>query len=369
MTMLVSLNGQSPVELPVPSCTWRHAVTKQDGAATIFVPWNSDAYTANHIDERRAFPVLLLSRLGRWDGICLRVTGGGGGCVLQCVSLSRLLTTKVAARSRTLSNLTAGAIMKEVIDQTFANLAGPGLNAGTFAYLPPAISRFELEGQTVASVASTLQEMTGQEYSIAAGLFNWVPAVAPAYGTLLVEGRALTTPERTIEHDDTVAQLISRTDAGQEIRIWASEAIGVWQQEQMFRTGTGTTTIRALEAAGELNELRFPRTSLSVGLRDVDGHWTALREGMSVETLTPTVGFTKQTAVYRVLSRTYSEGSPVLGLELFHLPKPDNIGIAGIGREIPQVVRPSNSDAYNQIYELIKIRSPFELLNPIGTLG
>lgn len=368
MPMLVSLNSQPPVDLPVPSCTWRHASTRQDGSCTIFVPWNSDAYTAGHIDERRAFPVLLLSRLGRWDGICLQVSGSSGGCLLECVSLTRLLATKLTPRFRTLKNLTAGAIVREVFDQTFANLAGPGLNPGTFAYLPPTIGRMELTGQTVASVIATLQDVTGQEPSISAGRFSWLPAVAPAYGTLLVEGDALTAPERTIEHDDAVAQIVSRTPIGQEIFSRALHAIGVWQREQLFNTSAGTIRVRAIEAAAELNQSWLPRTTLAVGLRDVDSHWATLREGMAVETLTPTVGFTKQTAVWRVLARTYTEGSPVLGLELWHLPKPEGIGIAGIGLEIPQVVRPSDTDAYNQIHELIKIRPQFELLNPIGTL-
>ena len=86
---------------------------------------------------------------------------------------------------------------------------------------------------------------------------------------------------------------------------------------------------------------------------------------MSVETLTPTVGFSEQAATWRVISRTYREGSPVLDLELWHLPKPARLGLAGIGQEIPAVVRPTTSDIYNQIHELIKIRPPFELQSPL----
>jgi hypothetical protein len=369
MPMLCSLNGQAPVDLPVPSCTWRHASTKQDGDATVFVPYTSAAYTSAHIDETRAFPVLLLSRLGRWDGICVKVTENGGGCVLACVSQSRLLSAVIAARDRTMENLTAGQIMQTVIAQTFASRAGPGLNPGTFAHLPPSISRFTLDGQTVAAAASTLQDMTGQEPQVTAGTFNWLPAVAPAYGTLLVEGDALTSPERTIEYDDTLTHLISRTDEGQEVAVRAAESAGVWQREQLFTTTTGTRVIRSIEAAAELDHQRLPHITLTVGLRDTGSHWATLREGMAVEALTPTAGFSGQAATYRVLSRTSTEGSPILGLELWHLPKPTHAGIAGFGAQIPAVVRPSDGDAYNQIHELIKIRAPFALQNPLGSLG
>jgi hypothetical protein len=369
MPMLCALNGMAPVDLPVLSCTWSHASTKQDGSATVLVPYTSAAYTANHIDERRAFPVLLLSRLGRWDGICLKVRGSSAGCVLECVSQSRLLEAAITARSRTLENLTAGAIMRTVVAQTFGSIAGPGLNAGTFALLPPVISRFELDGGTVGSVASTLQDLTHQEPQVTAGTFNWLPAVAAAYGTLLVEGDALTSPERSIEHDDSLTYLVSRTDTGQEERVRAAESAGVWQREQLFTTTAGTRRVRRIEAAAELNDARMPRVTLAVGLRDTGSHWATLREGMAIDALTPTVGFSKQIATYRVLRRTYTEGSPILGLELWHLPKPETAGVAGFGSFIPSVVRPSGTDAYNQIHELIKIRSPFELRNPIGSLG
>jgi hypothetical protein len=184
-----------------------------------------------------------------------------------------------------------------------------------------------------------------------------------------VEGDALTAPERTIEHDDTVAQIVSRTDIGQEIALRAAESVGVWQPDQVFSTTAGTRRVRTLEAAAELDQLRLPRVTLAVGLRDVGSHWAALREGVAVDVLTPTAGFSGQAATYRVLARTYTEGSSVLGLELRHLAKPSGVGIAGIGQQIPQVVRPTDTDAYNQIHELIKIRAPFALQNPLGSLG
>lgn len=367
MPMLVALNGQTPLDLPVPSCTWRHSSTKQDGTATVVVPYRSAAYTSSHIDEKRAFPVLLLSRLGRWDGICLKVRGSSAGVVLDCVSLTRLLSTKVTTREREFENLTAGRIMKAVLSQTFANLAGPGLNLGTFAVLPPAINRYTIGDQPVNQIASELQDATGQELSISGWTFSWLPSVATTYGTLLVEGSTLTAPERTIEHDDVNAQVIGRTEIGQEAVQRAADVTGVWQREQVFTSEGATERIRTLEATAELRATRLPRTSLSVGLRDTGSHWANLREGMAIECLVPTVGFAKQHAVWRVLSRTYTEGSPILGLELWHLPKPEISALARIGAEIPPVVRRSNTDIFNQVHELIRIREPFSIQNPAFT--
>lgn len=363
MPMLVSLNGQPPRDLPVLTLTYQHASTKQVGQASIFVPWNDAACSSAFIDEDRAFPVTIYDRLGRWDGLCLTIEKGEGGYTLDCSHRAILLTARLTYRNREYKNLTAGAIAKSVIGQSLASLTGPGLRLGTFALLPQALSRYSVTGTTVAQVLTELQDTTGQEYAISGDVISWLPAVTPLYGTLLIEGSTLTAPTRTIGFTDQIAALTSATEIGQEVPVTATDVRGIWQREQLMTIEDGSRRTRALATAAAMDTLRHRAVSLRVGLRDTGAHWATLREGMAVEMLTPTAGFADQHAVWRVLSRTYTEGSSVLDLALWHLPKPTNAGIAGFGAVIPQVVKPTDTNGYNQVFELIKIRPPFAV-NP-----
>ncbi|MGD9891410.1 MAG: hypothetical protein AB7R89_16170 [Dehalococcoidia bacterium] len=368
---MVQLGGDW-FDLPV-RVTYRAAATLQDGDAAVFVPRTSPAHHPDYLADAEidAVPITINpGQLGAWHGLAMAVDEDEDGVDLQCVHISRLLKSLPVPRDQTITNQPAGAIVKQVVTQVFGARGSSLLVPGRFTLAPPLIS-FDLTGQDTGSVVSTLQQLTGQELSISGSMVNWLPPLATAYEPWLSNGVDLVRPRRTIDHNDRIRRVYTRDDGGRELdAIDARATTTPWQTARIETTSETIFARQALQAIGSLYQSFEADHTWTVGLRDVGGHWAGVREGMALK-LSTTIGFTDTCPVVRVLSRTYTEGSAVLALEVERLPVPVG-GVATIGAlvPVPSRVRRSSSQFGVRLQRVTKeILGPptFPLLWPIIT--
>lgn len=366
MEAIVSFNGQTPLPAVLQSAVFRHSVLQQDSTATVFIDrYASSAITSSHISERKAVQVQLYTDIGNLTGVGMDLDFADDGLYVNVVGLTRLLVSRtvgypagnkpdvVVDNLNVFRNKPAGLIIERALDIALAQHAGIDILKGTFYEGPPLIDRYVFENQTIRTIVDDMYTATAQEYKFIDSTFSWIPSAAPLYSTLLVDGNNCIVRSRNISFNDQAWRAYSTRPDGFTIDAEALHNRGIWSKE-IFRTSEFTDIIQqAYEISGILTDQTLPVNVFRIDLLNTGTLWKDIREGMSVMLVAPKYGIVDVDVIVRVLSRSYQRGSDILTLEVQYLPKPELIGLVGIGREIPRLLLPTTTTAFNLVYQTV----------------
>lgn len=351
---LVSLNSQNAVPLQTPSITYRSFALQESSNASVLVDRNSPAYSGNHINERKAFPVRIYADTGDMTGIGMVSDWNDNGITIDVVGIEQVLLSRVVGENRMFDHVPTSHIIRDALNQTLTQQDGPNLKIGTLTIGSPLVESYAFTGQQTRQVIQDMFNICPLNSRMVDDVFYLVPQAVPLYSTLMVDGNNVHVTNRNIDHNDQVWKINSNNEeSGEGASARAIHNAGIWSREIVRTSLFDDGRLIGLEAAGQLETQRLPANTFRIGLVNTGTLWRDIREDMALNVIAPWFGFIDVDFIVRVLSRTYNEGSNIIDLEVQYLPKPEAIGAVGVGEEIPAFIRPTKTKAFNLMYETI----------------
>lgn len=349
--------------VPIDEVTWRTGTTKAYGTATIRVPKENGAYSADILNPAGGMYIRIDDPiLGLWEGVVNRpIRFSQDGAVLNCEHVLGWAASQVVSRNRVIRNVSWGQVIREALVDAMAGLGSQVLTEGTIIDAAPNVDRYEFRGQTFGQVIADAISGSGCEPVVRNATFSFVPPMQGRYTTWLTDGADVVDATRETNPYERVWKVIARGSNGYEEEATAGEAIGgFWQRVAVVQVqSTSRGAIRAA-AEAELSRRRGVPTTFGFRLRPgADSvHWATIREGMLVQAILPSTALPDEVVspLLRVLSRTYRDGAAYLDLTLQHIPhlsRTNSLGELG-ERPLPALVLSESTDPARVVSQIVK---------------
>lgn len=235
--MIVSIatnERQARLWLPT-QVTWASKADRAMGSAAFFVPRSSPLWGNDVIPKEGGAVVKFSDGASEFTGITDPPEWGADGAQVPVLEIAQWVGFRVPRRRRTFRAMTAGAIAGIVVRDAFEAVAALPVWVGACVECPPLIPKFELNGrQTVQQVLASLQDETGQEWSIdhATYEFRWQTEVGTYHEALVVDRGDLvakiTRPSLTERFQETT-EVDSRTR--RSFTAWNGETPLAWPSQ------------------------------------------------------------------------------------------------------------------------------------------
>lgn len=272
--MLVSLTHTASIslDLEVRSVTWALPIGRKIGSAELFVPVTSAAYSSAYLSDREPFLVELFDkRLGTWAGIATRTAFDRTGVAISVVHLTSWATIRRVNVTRTLKNLTAGAIAYAAVLDAVAGLGRIVLRPGTFVEAAPIIPVYEFRGQYLAEVLGALMDQTGNQEWVCsdAGVISWVPRQGTLLARHLCDDGDVVDGAGASDFTERLAEAMARSSDGRELTVRdGANAASLWPRQSAVSVDGMTAGMVGAAAAGQLAAGRATGRTITLRLKE-----------------------------------------------------------------------------------------------------
>lgn len=211
--------------------------------------------------------------LGLWRGIIATPVWSAAGVQVHAMHITYLLNVRIVARSRVLSNLTAGAIFAAGVNDALNGIGAQVLRPGTFLEAAPVIPSYEFRGQPLAQVGTDLNQATGQEWRISDdGAISWIPPRGTLYERLMCDDGDIVDVVKSVDGTEQAAEFIARDNAGHEyIAVAGNAADSLLRRQQLVSVNTVSAGAAGLAAEAALAGARGTPATYTLRLKQYSG--------------------------------------------------------------------------------------------------
>lgn len=301
-------------------CTWRTPPGGEAGDATVFVPFSSEAASADYIDPDGGSRLTIdAGSAGVWRGIITRPKFTEHGVSLVAFQTWSLLNRRLT-RWGIFTDIPIGVIAGYAINDAVVGMPELYAGAATYESSGPVLSQFSFQRRTAWEILRELMDQSDGELHVDndTGRIDWCGpfAASPRYAPLLIAGEDLRDIE--IERDimNQVAEVIG--SSGTNIQRYTASrgdlaARGWAAQSTVSVNDSRTDFLIASAAEGLLASASAPEQFLTA---NVPSEHFGLRERAYVRCLVPWDAFTGRMFSARVLERTVDDASPLMAVRM-----------------------------------------------------